>query len=94
MNIPPFDGLMVPVWLVVGIVAGLFYFRCLAWNVRQFAAGGSVTMTIVLMAGRMAVLGGLLTLASLRGALPLLITALGILIARFVSIRRTLSVHP
>jgi hypothetical protein len=47
-----------------------------------------VTTTIALMVGRFALLGGLLTMASLEGALPLLAMALGVLVARFVVMRR------
>ena len=40
------------------------------------------------MIGRFALLGGLLTLASLEGAPPLLAMALGVLVARVVVMRR------
>ena len=43
--------------------------------------------TIALMIGRFALLGGLLTLASLEGALPLLVMALGVFVARTVVMR-------
>jgi F1F0 ATPase subunit 2 len=94
MSISAFDGLILPIYPVAGIVAGIGYFGCLAWNVRLFAEGGSVTMTIVLMAGRIAVLGGLLVLTSHQGALPLLMMALGVFIARFAIIRRVMAVQP
>jgi F1F0 ATPase subunit 2 len=94
MSISAFDCLILSVYLVAGIVAGIVYFGCLAWNVRLFAEGGSVTTTIVLMAGRIAVLGGLLVLASRQGALPLLMMALGVFIARFAIIRRVMAVQP
>ena len=44
--------------------------------------------TIALMIGRFVLLGGLLTLASLEGALPLLMMALGMFIARFAVMTR------
>ena len=74
--------------LTAGIVLGFLYFRSLWWNTRRFTGGGRVTTTIALMIGRYVLLGGLLTLVSLEGALPLLMMALGVLIARSVVVRR------
>lgn len=68
--------------LAAGLVLGLLYFGSVWWNARQFAAGGRLLRTIGLMLGRFALLGSVLTLASLEGALPLLLTALGVLLAR------------
>jgi F1F0 ATPase subunit 2 len=70
-----------------GFLLGLVYFRGLWWNARLFASGGRVITTIGLMLGRFILLGGLLTLVSLQGAMPLLMTALGVLIARAVFMR-------
>jgi F1F0 ATPase subunit 2 len=72
----------------VGIVAGLLYFGGLWWNTRHFAEGGSTRTMILVMIGRFTLLAGLLTLASLQGAIPLLAMTLGILIARFAVTRR------
>jgi F1F0 ATPase subunit 2 len=94
MSFLSFDSM--PVWgaflssgahLIAGIMLGLFHFRSLWWNICRFAEGSRVTMTIALMIGRFALLVGLLTLASLEGALPLLMMALGVLIARPVVMR-------
>ena len=71
-----------------GIVLGVLYFRGLLWNARLFAEGASLTVTIGLLIGRFVLLGSLLTLASLEGAMPLLAMALGVLISRFVVMRR------
>ncbi|SDS51748.1 F1/F0 ATPase, subunit 2 [Bradyrhizobium canariense] len=73
---------------VAGLLLGLVYFRSLWWNARLFVAGERVVTTIGLMLGRFVLLGGLLTLVSFEGALPLLVMALGILIARSVFMRR------
>jgi hypothetical protein len=89
-----FNCLMLSFYLAVGVVAGILYFRCLAWNVRLFAEGGSAMTTIVLMTGRIALLGGMLALASHQGALPLLLMAIGVFIARFMIIRRVLASQP
>jgi F1F0 ATPase subunit 2 len=89
MNFLPFEDL--PSWGVLlslaahlagGIVLGVLYFRGLWWSACRFNGRGSTTTAIALMVGRFALLGGLLTLASLQGALPLLMMALGVLIAR------------
>jgi F1F0 ATPase subunit 2 len=73
--------------LAVGIVLGIFYFHALWWIARLFL-GGRTTTSVALMIGRFALLGGLLALASLEGALPLLVTALGVFIARSAVMRR------
>ena len=80
--------------LGAGIALGLLYFHGLWRNVTRLAGGGRTTTTIALMIGRFALLGGLLTLASLEGALPLLATALGVLLARPVVMRRVRQVAP
>ena len=95
MNFHSFD--ILPPWalylslaahLAAGIALGVFYFRSLWWNARRFAAGGRAITAAALMIVRFALLGGLLTLASLEGAPPLLMMALGVLTARPVVIRR------
>jgi F1F0 ATPase subunit 2 len=73
---------------VIGIVAGALYFGGLWWNTRLFAEGGSTRTIILLMVGRFTLLGGLLTVASLQGAMPLLAMALGVFTARFAVMRR------
>ncbi len=86
-----------PPWVVVislcahlaaGIVLGLFYFRAVWWQARRFASGGRISTTVATMIGRFLLLGGVLTLASLEGALPLLVTAVGVLVARFAVMRQ------
>jgi F1F0 ATPase subunit 2 len=95
MSILSFDSL--PAWalllslaahLAAGIVLGVLYFCSLWWNVCQFTEGGRATTTVALMIGRFGLLGGLFMLASLEGALPLLMLALGVLIARSAIMRR------
>jgi F1F0 ATPase subunit 2 len=91
MSFHSFDSL--PAWatflsstahLTVGIALGVLYFRSLWWNICRFTGGGRVTTAIALMIGRFALLASLLILASLEGALPLVVMALGVLIARSV----------
>jgi F1F0 ATPase subunit 2 len=80
--------------LAAGIVVGVIYFRSLWWNARRFTMGGRVATTIAVMIGRFVILGAVLTLASLEGALPLLLMALGVLIARSVVVRRIGEITP
>jgi F1F0 ATPase subunit 2 len=77
-----------------GIMVGVLYFRALWWNTRRFALGGRATTMIALTIGRFALLGGLLILASRDGALPLLVMALGVLIARSAVMRRVREAAP
>jgi F1F0 ATPase subunit 2 len=86
--------LSLPAHLAAGIVLGVVYFRSLWWNARLFALGGRAAMTVAVMIGRFALLGGLLTLASLEGALPLLVMAFGVLIARCAVMRRVQKAAP
>ncbi len=85
MNIASFD---VAAHLAAGIGLGVLYFGSLWWSARLFAHAGRLRTTFALMAARFALLGGALALVSLEGALPLLMTALGILVARFAVMRR------
>ena len=73
---------------VAGALAGLVYFRALWWNVRLFVAGGHAAAAVALLAGRLAVVGGLLLVAALHGAPTLLATAAGVLAARAAALRR------
>ncbi len=101
MTFLSFDAL--PAWAEVvrlvihlgaGFVLGILYFRGLWWSVRRFFDGGSLVATIALMIGRFVLLGGLMTLAGLEGAPPLLMLALGVLAARAVVMRRVRGVTP
>jgi F1F0 ATPase subunit 2 len=74
--------------LIAGIGLGIIYFHALCWNARLFAEGASPAFTIGLLIGRFLLMGSLLALASLEGAMPLLIMALGLLVARPVVMHR------
>jgi F1F0 ATPase subunit 2 len=80
--------------LAAGVIVGALYFRSLWWNARRFTAGDRTATTIAVMIGRFVVLGVVLTLASLEGALPLLLMALGVVIARFIVIRQIREITP
>jgi F1F0 ATPase subunit 2 len=80
--------------LAAGVGLGALYFGGLWWSARLFARAGRMRTTLALMAGRFALLGGVLVLISLEGALPLLMTAFGILVARFAVMRRVRQAAP
>ena len=71
-----------------GLGLGLLYFQGLWWNIRQFTAGGRARTLLLLAIGRFLVLGTLLLLMSLAGALPLLAAMLGVLAARAAALHR------
>jgi F1F0 ATPase subunit 2 len=69
--------------LAAGVGLGVLYFGGLWWNTRLFAEGGGARTMILVTIGRFVALGGVLTLASLEGAMPLLLMALGVFVGRF-----------
>jgi hypothetical protein len=81
--IPACAVLVFAIHLGVGFGVGILYFRSLWWSARRFAGQGGVATIIALTICRFALIGGVLALASLEGALPLLMMALGVLVARF-----------
>jgi F1F0 ATPase subunit 2 len=96
-----FSGLpswAMPVSLAVhfaaGAALGIFYFRNVWWTAGRFASGGRVTTTIAAIVGRFVLLGGVLTLASLEGPLPLLVMALGVIVARTAVMRSVRKAEP
>ncbi len=75
------------VHFAAGTGLGVLHFRSLWWNTRLFSSGGRVAASLLLLLARFTLLAGFLTLASLEGALPLLVLALGILSGRFAVMR-------
>jgi len=69
----------------LGITAGLLHFRLLHWNTHLFITGGALRAFGV-QALRLAGLAGVLLAAAWLGALPLVLTALGVMIARFIAV--------
>lgn len=82
MNVP-----LVGLHLGGGIALGTLYFGSLWWNAELFAQAGRVRTFVATMAARFALLGGVLTAVSFEGAAPLLVTALGVLVARMAVLR-------
>jgi F1F0 ATPase subunit 2 len=82
-----------PLWTLglayfgLGLALGILYFRGVWWNVRLFADGRRAAIAIALGLVRFALLAGVLAAVSREGALPLLLTALGLLIARPIVMR-------
>ncbi len=74
--------------LAAGLALGTAYFLSVRWTSDRLAAGRGIAGTVAAIVGRFVLLGGVLTLISLEGALPLLVTALGVLVARAVVLRR------
>ncbi len=75
--------------LALGLAIGGVYFASMWWSAELFATGGRVPLAIALTAGRFASILAVLALVAIRGgALPLMITALGVVIARAVAMRR------
>ncbi len=94
-NLPPWAmAVSLGAHLAAGIGLGIVYFGAVWWNARLFAAGGRATTAIALVIGRFLLLGAVLALASLEGALPLLVMALGVLTARFAVMRRVREATP
>jgi hypothetical protein len=72
----------------LGLVAGTLHFSLLRWNTIFYARAGSVGVGAALQLARLALLAVLLTMVARQGAPPLLLTALGVLIARPIVVRR------
>ena len=74
--------------LAGGVAIGALYFGSLWWNARLFERAGRVRTLLATMVVRFTLLGGVLTAVSFEGAMPLLATALGVLLARAAALRR------
>jgi hypothetical protein len=93
-NLPVWAMLGFVAYVAAGIAVGTCYFRAVWWSARLFALGGRAATATALVIGRFILLGGLLALASFEGPLPLLVIALGILIARSAVMYRVRKVAP
>jgi F1F0 ATPase subunit 2 len=74
-------------WFAAGLAAGTLHFALLRWNAALYAGAGHIGGAVALQVLRLAVLGGVLAVIALHGALPLLLAALGVLVARPVVLR-------
>ena len=79
---------MIPMsFLALGVAVGMLYFASLWWTAQVLARSGISFGVAALILVRMAALTLLLYLTSRSGALPLLMTALGVLTGRFAVLR-------
>jgi len=74
-------------FLALGFAAGTLFFVLLRWNTALYMRGGGLALAVAIQLGRLAAVAGLLALVALHGALPLLLTAVGLLIARPIVLR-------
>lgn len=74
-------------FLAAGVLAGALHFALLRWNTTLYARAGRVAAAAALQVLRLGVLAGLLAIVARQGALPLLLAALGLLIARSLVVR-------
>ena len=79
------------VCFAAGAAAGLLHFLLLRWNTRLFITAG-VARALRIQALRLIALAGVLLVAARLGAMPLLLTAVGVLSARPIVVRRTQAV--
>ncbi len=76
------------VWLPVGMVIGVFQFMTLRWVVGRLASGRSVLVPFGTQLARLVLIAAALAIITrLVGAMPLLGTTAGILIARTAMLR-------
>lgn len=76
-------------FLLAGLLAGVAFFALLRWNAALYLRHGGVARAVALQAARLAAIAAVLTLAARHGALPLLLGAAGLLVARALVMRWT-----
>jgi N-ATPase, AtpR subunit len=69
-------------FFALGVVAGTVYWALLRWNTVLYLGGGRIQTAAAVQVLRLVALAGLLSVAALHGTPPLLLTAVGALIAR------------
>jgi hypothetical protein len=74
-------------FIALGLLAGTLHFSLLRWNTSLYARPDRIGVGAALQVVRIGVLAGLLVVAARQGALPLLLMALGVLVARPVVMR-------
>lgn len=67
-------------WFLAGLVIGTFYFASLRWNAGLYTRGIATAAGVQI--ARFAALGVILVFIARQGPLPLLLTALGVVLAR------------
>jgi hypothetical protein len=81
---------LLALWLAGGVLIGMIYFRLVRHSADLILSGrrGGPLFGVALVLVRLAGLGGVLVIAAMQGAGPLLAAALGLLIGRFAMMRR------
>ncbi len=80
--------MMAALWSLAGLATGAAHFALLRWNTRLYLTGGLMQAVGVQLL-RLAAVALLLCLAAWNGALPVLLAAFGVMVARFVVVRVT-----
>jgi hypothetical protein len=81
---------LLALWLAGGVLIGIVYLRLVRHSADLILSGrrGGPLFGVALVLVRLAGLGGVLVIAAMQGAGPLLAAALGLLIGRFAMMRR------
>lgn len=82
------DTMILIAWLGLGAVFGAAYLWLIARTVATIHPPGTARAALGWLALRLVLAAGVLALAAMQGALPLLAVLAGFLIARTVAIRR------
>ncbi len=80
--------------LIAGLLAGGLHFALLRRNTELYLRPRGLGRGIALQALRLALLAGVLVVLARQGALPLLLGALGVLVARQLVLRGTTGMAP
>ena len=76
--------LLAAFWLLVGLAGGTAHFALLRWNTLLYLTGDRMERALGLQALRLAATTLLLGFAAWHGAWPLLLAALGVVLARLL----------
>lgn len=85
--------LLSALWLVAGLAGGTAHFMLLRWNTRLYLTGGSLAHALGAQVLRLATVTALLAFAAWHGAWPLMLAAVGVVLARLL-VLRVLAITP
>lgn len=74
-------------WVLLGLAGGALHFALLRWNTRLYVEGSGIAQALALQTMRLAATALLLLFAATHGAMPLLLAALGVALARPLVLR-------
>ena len=69
-------------FFTAGLLTGSLYFALLRWNASLYIQAGNISFAAGLQIVRLVALGGMLAMIALQGAVPLLLAAFGVFVAR------------